>query len=79
MPDGAVIMKMKVNGQSVEVFSGARVSDVLLKFSKEEFKLVQNSKKSVFDQYGHELDLEGELSEGAELIVGEKYKSGPCR
>jgi sulfur carrier protein ThiS len=62
-------MQIKVNGQMVEIFSGACVKDVLRKYSRAEWKLVRNNKKAVFDRHGHEVALDGELSGNEELFV----------
>lgn len=62
-------MHIKVNRMTVEIFSGARVKDVLRKYSAITWKQVQKNKKAVFDSHGHEVALDGELSEGAELFV----------
>ena len=44
-------MKIKVNGQEIEIFSGARVKDALLKYSGAELKLVKKNKKKVCVHY----------------------------
>jgi len=70
-------MQIKVNGETVEIFSGARVKDALRKHSRPELKQVQGNKKMVCDRYGHELDLEGELSGGEELVVKKRPAPEP--
>ncbi len=62
-------MNIKVNSKTVEVFTGARVADVLRKYSKVSWKQVQKGSKTVYDRYGHEVALDGELSEGARLLI----------
>ncbi len=62
-------MKIKVNGRLIEIFSGARVADVLRKYSSISWKQVQNGYKAVFDGHGHEVALDGELSGGEGLFV----------
>jgi len=64
-------MQIKVNGQPIEIFSGARVKDVLRKYSGSELKLVRKNKKKVCDRRGHEVDLGGELSGGEEFFIKE--------
>jgi hypothetical protein len=63
------VMNIKVNDKRVEIFSGACVRDVLRKYSPSEWKRVQKSEKAVFDRYGHEVALDGELSGGEELFL----------
>jgi len=62
-------MQIKVNGQSIEIFAGARVEDALLKYSRAEWSLVRNKEKTVRDGHGHEVSLDGELVGGEELII----------
>jgi hypothetical protein len=65
-------MNIKVNNQTVEIFSGALVKDVLRKYSRAAWQQVLKNKKAVFDSHGHEVELAGELSGGAELFVKSK-------
>jgi len=62
-------MQIKVNDKAVEIFSGARVKDVLRKYSAITWKQVQNGSKAVFDGHGHEVASDGELADGARLLV----------
>lgn len=62
-------MQIKVNDQWVEIFAGARVKDVLRKFSRTEWSLVRKKQKKVTDPYGHEVDPDGELNGGEQLLL----------
>ncbi len=62
-------MQIKVNERTIEIFAGARVGDVLRKYSRAEWALVRKGKKKVSDPYGHEVGLDGELNGGEELII----------
>jgi hypothetical protein len=62
-------MKIKVNHKTVEIFSGARVKDVLRKYSAITWTQVQKGSKAVCDGHGHEVGLEGELGDGDRLVV----------
>jgi sulfur carrier protein ThiS len=62
-------MQIKVNGQTIEIFAGARVKDVLRKYSLAEWTLVRKKEKKVNDSYGHEVGLDGELNGGEELVI----------
>ena len=64
-------MQIKVNEQTIKIFSGARVRDVLRKYSRAEWKLVQKNEKKVCDRHGHEVGLDGELSGGEEFFIKE--------
>jgi 2',3'-cyclic-nucleotide 2'-phosphodiesterase (5'-nucleotidase family) len=70
------LMNIKVNNQKVEIFSGALVKDVLRKYSRSALQQALKSKKAVFDSHGHEVELTGELSDGAELFVKSKENKG---
>jgi hypothetical protein len=62
-------MRIRVNDTELEIFSGARVSHALLKYSKEHHRAVVQGKKQVTDQWDHLLELEGELCEDQELYI----------
>jgi hypothetical protein len=62
-------MQIKVNDREIEIFSGARVRDVLRKYSKITWTQIQKGSKAVFDRHGHEIALDGELSAGVRLFV----------
>lgn len=62
-------MHIQVNHKTVEIFSGARVMDVLRKYSASTWKQVQKGSKAVFDGHGHEVGLDGELRDGDRLVV----------
>jgi len=64
-------MQIKVNGVAIGIFSGARVKDVLRKYSRSELKLVKKNKKMICDRHGHEVGLDGELSGGEEFVIHE--------
>jgi len=70
-------MHIKVNGKTVEIFSGACVRDVLRKYSQITWTQIQKGSKAVFDGRGHEVGLEGGLSEGARLIVKRVVRTEP--
>jgi hypothetical protein len=62
-------MHINVNRKTVEIFSGARVKDVLRKYSASTWEQVQQGSKAVFDGHGHEVGLDGELGDGDRLVV----------
>jgi hypothetical protein len=70
-------MQIKVNGRTIEIFAGARVGDVLRKFSRAEWTLVRNHEKKVCDKCGHEVGLDGELNGGEELVTRARAKAEP--
>jgi len=71
-------MHIKVNGKSIEIFSGACVRDVLRKYSKLTWTQVQKGSKTICDGHGHEIGLDGELSDGAKLIVKRVQQKESC-
>jgi hypothetical protein len=62
-------MRVEIDGTEVEVFSGARVQDALLKFSRKVLRSVKEGKKEVTNNWGNNIDLEGHLSDGQLLRV----------
>jgi sulfur carrier protein ThiS len=70
-------MKIRVNGQEVEIFSGAKVGDALRKYSRADWNLVRNNEKKVTDRYGQEVGLDGELNGGEELRVADRVPPEP--
>jgi hypothetical protein len=67
-------MQVKVNGQPVEIFAGAKVRDVLRRYSRTAWKRVRDGGSKVCDTHGHEVGLDGELTGGEELIT----RDSPC-
>ena len=70
-------MHIKVNHKTVEIFSGARVADVLRKYSAITWKQVEKGSKAVCDGHGHEVGLDGELGEGAQLYIKRVPRAEP--
>jgi hypothetical protein len=62
-------MKVSLNGREVEVFSGARVRDALQLHAAHELPAVETGEKHVYDRWGNQVDLEGELVGGERLEV----------
>jgi hypothetical protein len=71
-------VKIKVNDQTIEIFAGARVRDVLRKYSRAEWALVRKKEKKVSDRHGHEVGLDGELIGGEELTTSARDPEEPC-
>jgi hypothetical protein len=70
-------MVIRVNGQTIEIFSGARVGDVLLKYSRAEWDLVRKKGKRITDPHGHDVALDGELIGGEELVISDRVPEKP--
>jgi len=70
-------MKISINNREIEIFSGARVKDALMKYSVEDYHHVMKGKKMVVDKMGNRSSLDGEISEGDCFMVKsrKKYKS----
>lgn len=62
-------MKLFVNDKEITIFNGARVEDVLRKYSMEEYQEVKKGNMYVHDKFGNKVMLGGELREGAELYT----------
>jgi sulfur carrier protein ThiS len=70
-------MQIKVNGQTIEIFTGAKVRDAVRKYSRAEWALVANNEKKVTDLNGHEVGLDGELVGGESLVIAARTTAEP--
>ncbi|MCX6559183.1 MAG: hypothetical protein NTZ26_01590 [Candidatus Aminicenantes bacterium] len=70
-------MLINVNGRSIEIFSGAKVGDVLRRYSRAEWTRVRRGETKVCDRHGHEVGLDGELIGGEELITSARVPEEP--
>gem|GEM_PF-1218736 len=66
---GGFIMKVYVNNTEITIFNGAKVEDVLRKYSMDEYKQVKSGNMNVYDKYENRVMLGGELREGAKLYI----------
>ncbi len=62
-------MKVYVNNTEITIFNGAKVEDVLRKYSMDEYKQVKSGNMNVYDKYENRVMLGGELREGAKLYI----------
>jgi hypothetical protein len=62
-------MQIRIDGKTVEIFAGARIMDAVRRYSRTAWKQVRANEKKVFDAYGHEVALDGELGGGEELFI----------
>lgn len=70
-------MQITVNGRTIEVFSGAKVEDALRRYSAREWARVRKGMRTVSDAHGHEVGLDGELSDGQALITSARVPKEP--
>ena len=68
-------MKIYFNDKEINIFNGARVEDVLRKYSLDEYKEVKAGNKIVIDKYNNQVMLGGELRDGEELFLKSTKKS----
>lgn len=64
-------MKIYIDNTEVNIFTGAKVKDVLQQYSEEEFKKVKSGEKKIYDNYGNSIDIEGELSPKGKYFIKE--------
>jgi sulfur carrier protein ThiS len=62
-------MVIKMNDKEVEIFSGARVRDALLKYSKDAYGSARSGEIVVVDKNRNPVDLDGELISGQRLYT----------
>jgi hypothetical protein len=58
-----------MNDKEIEIFAGARVQDVVLKFSKQAYKTTLSGQATILDKNNNPVDLEGEVSDGQRLYL----------
>jgi hypothetical protein len=58
-----------MNDKEIEIFAGARVQDVVLKFSKQAYQTALSGKTTILDKNNNPVDLEGEVSDGQRLYL----------
>lgn len=68
-------MQVTVNGKEVTIFSGAKVEDVIRRYSMDEYKQIKGGDKIVKDKYGNQIMLGGELTGREELIITSKEEA----
>jgi 5'-nucleotidase/UDP-sugar diphosphatase len=69
-------MKITVNNTSLELHSGARVQDAILKYYSQSGKKIPKSLPSVEDRYGNRVAMDGELTDDNTLFIRTKTKKG---
>ena len=62
-------MKVYVNDTEVTIFDGAKVEDVIRKYSMDDYKKVKEGKMNVYDKFDNKVMLGGELRAGAKLYT----------
>ncbi|MGZ2371604.1 hypothetical protein ACXR6G_17625 [Ancylomarina sp. YFZ004] len=67
-------MEVFINHTAVSIFKGARLSDAVLKYSKESHKLLMNHQIRLEDERGNSMDADGCLWDGIELFIKNKAK-----
>ena len=66
-----------MNGKTIVLFRSATVRDALVRFfTRCDIERSQVSKATVFDQWGHEIDLDAPLSNDYEITF--KLEEEPC-
>ena len=62
-------MTVQMNDNKIDIFAGARVRDVLLKYSKESYRAALSETLTVVDKNENAVDLDGEVSDGQRLYT----------
>jgi hypothetical protein len=62
-------MNIRIDDQELEIFSGARVRDAILKYSAQEYRAVREGKKKVKDKHNNTVALDGELTHNQSLYI----------
>ncbi len=67
-------MIVQMNEKVIEIFSGAKVRDVLLKYSEEEYRAALSGQTITMDKNNNPVGLDGEVSNGQRLYIKVKKK-----
>jgi hypothetical protein len=67
-------MEVFINQTSVNIFKGARLSDAVLKYSKESHKLLMTNMIWLEDERGNSMDADGRLWDGIKLFIKHRTK-----
>ena len=68
-------MEVFINHTGVSIFKGARLSDAVLKYSKESHKLLMtNMIWGLEDERGNSMDADGRLWDGIKLFIKHRTK-----
>ena len=67
-------MTVRMNDKIIEIFTGATVKDVLLKYSKKKYQSALKGKMIVVDENNNPVELNGEVSEGQRLYIVDTEK-----
>lgn len=67
-------MKISVNNTLVELHTGARVKDAIVKYYSQNGKDIPKPLPAVEDRYGNTVDSDGELTEGNTLVIKDVHK-----
>jgi sulfur carrier protein ThiS len=62
-------MVVQMNDKEIELFSGARVRDALLKYSKDAYRSTRSGDTVVVDKNRNPVGMDGELSNGQRLYT----------
>lgn len=62
-------MTVQMNDKEIEIFAGARVRDVVLKFSKQAYRTTLSGQTTIVDKNNNPVDLEGEVSDNQRLYL----------
>lgn len=62
-------MNVQLDNEIVEIFAGARVQDVVLKYSQEKYRSALSGAIIIIDKNHNQIDLDGEVSDGQRLYT----------
>lgn len=69
-------MIVQMNEKVIEIFAGAKVRDVLLKYSEEEYRAALSGQMIAVDKNNNPVGLDGEVSNGQRLYIKQKKIQG---
>jgi len=65
-------MKVYINHIEIQTFNGARLSDALLRYSKDSYKQLMAKQIWLEDEHGNAMESDGRLWDGIQLFIKTK-------
>lgn len=62
-------MTVFINSEPVEIFSGANLGHVVLKYSSRSYKMVCTGKLTIFDKYGFRTETDAPVKDGQHFFI----------
>jgi len=62
-------MKVIINKHEIDLFKGATIKDLVLKYSERSYKMLLKNKLCVFDRFGNKTENDGPVYDGQMFFI----------